>query len=124
MGSNNNLALYVNKFVKLVLEKNNEVPYVYGNIIAYLKYDENLKMYILNHPYQEKIEKCESGEAAFNPMDVKFIRMANEAEKILWAKEYVRFHNDWVNTKGYDYCELDFAVNEILLDNCIEITLK
>ena len=122
MGVSNNLALYVNQFIKLILEKNNEVPYVYGNIIAYLRYDENLKMYMLNHPYQEKIGKCESGEAAFSPEDVKFIRMANEAEKILWAKEYKQFHNDWVKAKGYDYCELDFIANKLLDD--VEITMK
>ena len=114
MGVSNNLALYVNQFIKLILEKNNEVPYVYGNIIAYLRYDENLKMYLLNHPYQEKIEKCESGEAAFNPTDVKFIRMATEAEKRLWANEYVRFHNDWVKAKGYDDCALDLPIDEML----------
>lgn len=112
---NNNLALYANNFIKLTLEKNVEVPYVYGDIIAYLKYDNILKAYVLNHPYEEKVKRCNCGEAAFSPMDVKFIRFATDEEKALWANEYIKFHNDWLNAKGYDYCELnDVSICEIL----------
>ena len=38
-----NLSLYKDKVVKITLEKNKEIPYVYGYLIALLKYDNTIK---------------------------------------------------------------------------------
>lgn len=119
-----NLSLYANNFVKIKLEKNKEVPYIYGNIIAYLKYDDIVKSYVLNHPYDEKTGRCDCGESAFSPEDVKFIRLANGDEKKLWMREYIKFHNDWVKAKGTDYCELEIPINEILENTVVDLEMK
>ena len=120
--SNFNLDQYANSFIKLSLKENKEIPYVHGDIIAYLRYDEGIKMYVLNHPYKEESGKCDSGEAAFSPSDIKDIRMANDEEKRLWATEYIKFHNDWIKAKGYDCCELDLSISEIL--GTIDLKMK
>ena len=109
-----NLSLYTNQFVKIVLEKNNEIPYVYGNLIAYLMYDEKIKQYILNHPYDIKKKFCLAGEAAFNPNDVKSIVPATMAERTNWVGEYIKFHKEVIKEKGSDPCTLHLSIEDII----------
>jgi len=117
-----NLSLYVNKFVKIVLEKNKEVPYVYGNLVGYLRYDEKFKMYLINHPYNLSSGKCDCGEAAFDPNDIKDIKPATDNERKLWACEYIKFHSACVKAKGRDECKLDLPLDEILPS--LKLTMK
>lgn len=109
-----NLSLYTNQFVKIKLEKNNEIPYVYGNLIAYLMYDENIKQYVLNHPYDIKTNRCLAGEAAFDPNDVKSIVPASTTERTNWAAEYIKFHKEVIKEKGSDPCALHLTIEDII----------
>lgn len=105
--ANLNLSLYNDTVVKIRLEKNLEIPYAYGDLIALIKYDESLKAYVMNHPYDCKKMYCIAGVAAFDPNDVLSIAQANENESITWVNEYMRFHHSIIMEKGCDACELD-----------------
>lgn len=109
-----NLSLYNNQLVRIKLEKNSEVPYIYGNLIAYLMYDEGIKQYVLNHPYDMKTKRCLAGEAGFDPNDVKTIYPASTSEKMDWADEYIKFHKEVVKEKGCDPCALHLYVKDII----------
>lgn len=111
-----NLSTYVNKIVKIVLEKNPEVPYVYGTLIALLQYDAGIKAYVLNHPYNIRTKTVPCGLAGFAPSDVKSISIPNNQELTKWFMEYVLFHNQVLKDQGYDICEIDPHDIEIGLD--------
>ena len=117
MGPNShfNLSLYKDKVVKISLEKNKEIPYIYGCLIALLKYDEGLKSYILSHPYDIKTKEILAGEAAFDPIDVKSVFEVSKDEFLEWEKNYVDFRNSVIKEKGYDACEIDVKDLEISL---------
>ena len=117
MGANShfNLSLYKDKVVKITLEKNKEIPYVYGYLIALLKYDDGLKAYILSHPYDTKTKEILAGQAAFDPVDVKSISEVSKEEFLEWEKKYVVFRNSVIKEKGYDTCEVDIKDLEISL---------
>ena len=110
-----NLSLYKDKVIKITLEKNKEIPYVYGCLIALLKYDEGLKSYILSHPYDTKTKEILAGEAAFDPIDVKSVFEVSKDEFLEWEKKYVVFRNSVIKEKGYDACEIDVKDLEISL---------
>lgn len=110
-----NLSLYQNKVVKITLEKNKEIPYVYGHLIALLKYDEGMKIYILSHPYDTKTKEILAGQAGFNPADVKFVAEVSKEEFLEWEKKYVVFRNSVIKERGYDTCEVDIKDLEIPL---------
>ena len=110
-----NLALYKDKVVKITLEKNTEIPYVYGYLIALLKYDEGMKNYILSHPYDTKTKEILAGQAAFDPVDVKSIFEVNKDELIEWYSKYYAFHKSIIKEKSYDTCEVDIKDLEISL---------
>lgn len=110
-----NLSLYKDKVVKIALEKNKEIPYIYGCLIALLKYDEGLKSYILSHPYDTKTKEILAGEAAFDPIDVKSVFEVSKDEFLEWEKKYVVFRNSVIKEKGYDACEIDAKDLEISL---------
>lgn len=110
-----NLSLYKDKIVKITLEKNKEIPYVYGYLIALLKYDEGIKTYILSHPYDTKTKEILAGQAAFDPVDVKSILPVSKEEFLEWEKKYVVFRNSVIKEKGYDTCEVDIKDLEISL---------
>jgi len=122
MSARLNLSTYVNKFVKIKLGKNPEVPYIHGIIIAYLKYDENCKIYILNYPYNTKTNSCDMGEAGFDPNDIESITLASDKERILWLGEYVKFVKSVINENGCDPCVLDMRIEELVPG--IEIIMK
>lgn len=111
--TNLNLSLYNDKVVKIKLEKNTEIPYVYGELIALIQYDDILKAYVMNHPYDIKRKMCIAGDAAFAPCDVLSIVPANEEESTTWVNAYMEFHDSIVKEKGYDFCKLD-DVNKYL----------
>jgi len=108
-----NLSLYKDKVVKITLEKNKEIPYVYGYLIALLKYDEGMKIYVLSHPYGIKTKEILAGQAAFDPVDVKFISEVSKEEFLEWEKKYMAFRNSVIKEKGYDTCEADIKNLEI-----------
>ena len=110
-----NLSLYKDKVVKITLEKNKEIPYVYGYLIALLKYDEGMKTYILSHPYDTKTKEILAGQAAFDPTDIKSISDVSKEEFLEWEKKYVVFRNSVIKEKGYDTCEVDIKDLEISL---------
>lgn len=110
-----NLSLYKDKVVKITLEKNKEVPYVYGHLIALLKYDNNIKSYILNHPYNIKTKEILAGQAAFDPVDIKAITEISKEEFLEWERNYIVFKNSVIKEKGYDTCEIDSKDLEISL---------
>ena len=110
-----NLSLYKDKVIKITLEKNKEIPYVYGCLIALLKYDEGLKSYILSHPYDTKTKEILAGEAAFDPIDVKSVFEVSKDEFLEWEKNYVDCRNSVIKEKGYDACEIDVKDLEISL---------
>ena len=110
-----NLSLYKDKVVKIILEKNKEIPYVYGYLIALLKYDEGMKTYVLSHPYDTKAKNILAGLAAFDPADIKSISDVSKEEFIEWEKKYVGFRNSVIKEKGYDTCEVDIKDLEISL---------
>ena len=110
-----NLSLYKDKVVKITLEKNKEIPYVYGYLIALLKYDNTIKSYILSHPYDTKTKEILAGQAAFDPVDVKSISDASKEEFLEWEKKYIVFRNSVIKEKGYDTCEVDSKDLEIQL---------
>ena len=110
-----NLSLYKDKVVKLTLEKNKEIPYVYGYLIALLKYDEGMKAYILSHPYDTKTKEILAGQAAFDPIDVKSIFEVSKDELLEWYLTYYAFHKSIIKEKGYDTCEVDIKDLEISL---------
>lgn len=110
-----NLSLYKDKVIKITLEKNKEIPYVYGYLIALLKYDEGMKTYILSHPYDTKTEEILAGQAGFDPVDVKSIFEVNNDELIEWYSKYYAFHKSIIKEKGYDTCEADIKDLEISL---------
>ena len=110
-----NLSLYKDKVVKITLEKNKEIPYVYGYLIALLKYDNTIKSYILSHPYDTKTKEILAGQAAFDPVDVKSISDASKEEFLEWEKKYTVFRNSVIKEKGYDTCEVDIKDLEISL---------
>lgn len=109
-----NLEPFLNQFIKIKLEKNKEVPYVFGDLVGYLSYDEKFKMFLINHPYDIKTNKCLCGEAAFNPNDLKDIKLASDDDRRLWACEYIKFHRNCVKSKGYDNCALDLPLDSII----------
>ena len=117
MGTNShfNLSLYKDKVVKITLEKNKEIPYVYGYLIALLKYDEGMKTYILSHPYDTKTKEILAGQAAFDPVDVKSIFEVSKDELLEWYLKYYAFHKSIIKEKGYDTCEVDIKDLEISL---------
>ena len=117
MGPNShfNLSLYKDKVVKITLEQNKEIPYVYGYLIALLKYDNILKTYILSHPYDTKTKEILAGEAAFDLDNVKSISEISKDEFLEWEKKYVDFRNSVIKEKGYDTCEIDVKDLEIRL---------
>jgi len=110
-----NLSLYKDKVVKITLEKNKEIPYVYGYLIALLKYDEGMKTYVLSHPCDTKTKEILAGQAAFDPVDVKSISDVNEDELSEWYSKYYAFHKSIIKEKGYDTCEVDIKDLEISL---------
>lgn len=110
-----NLSLYKDKVIKITLEKNKEIPYIYGCLIALLKYDEGLKSYILSHPYDTKTKEILAGEAAFDHIDVKSVFEVSKVEFLEWEKKYVVFRNSVIKEKGYDACEIDAKDLEISL---------
>lgn len=110
-----NLSLYKDKVVKITLEKNKEIPYVYGHLIALLKYDNTIKSYILSHPYDTKTKEILAGQAAFDPVDIKSISDASKEEFLEWEKKYTVFRNSVIKEKGYDTCEVDIKDLEISL---------
>ena len=110
-----NLSLYKDKVIKIALEKNKEVPYVYGCLIALLKYDEGVKSYILSHPYDTKTKEILAGEAAFDLINVKSVFEVSKDEFLEWEKKYVVFRNSVIKEKGYDACEIDTKDLEITL---------
>ena len=110
-----NLSLYKDKVVKITLEKNKEIPYVYGYLIALLKYDEGMKTYVLSHPYDTKTKEILAGQAAFDPHDIKSISEVSKEEFLEWEKKYVVFRNFVIKEKGYDTCEVDIKDLEISL---------
>ena len=110
-----NLSLYKDKVIKITLEKNKEIPYVYGNLITMLKYDEGMKTYILSHPYDTKTKEILAGQAAFDPVDVKSISEVSKDEFLEWEKKYMVFRNSIIKEKGYDTCEIDSKDLEISL---------
>ena len=110
-----NLSLYKDKVVKITLEKNKEIPYVYGNLIALLKYDKGIKNYILSHPYDIKTKEILAGQAAFDHADVKSISEVSKDEFLEWKKKYIIFRNSVIKEKGYDTCEIDIKDLEISL---------
>ena len=110
-----NLSLYKDKVVKISLEKNKEIPYVYGYLIALIKYDNIINSYILSHPYDIKTKEILAGQAAFDPIDVKSITEVSKDEFLEWEKKYVDFRNSVIKEKGYDACEIDVKDLEITL---------
>ena len=110
-----NLSLYKDKVVKITLEKNKEIPYVYGCLIALIKYDNIINSYILSHPYDIKTKEILAGEAAFDPIDVKSVFEVSKDEFLEWEKKYVVFRNSVIKEKGYDACEIDTKDLEISL---------
>ena len=110
-----NLSLYKDKVVKITLEKNKEIPYVYGYLIALLKYDNIVKSYILSHPYDIKTKEILAGESAFDPIDVKSIFEVSKDELIEWYSKYYTFHKSIIKETGYDTCEVDIKDLEISL---------
>ena len=110
-----NLSLYKDKVVKISLEKNKEIPYVYGSLIALIKYDNIINSYILSHPYDIKTKEILAGQAAFDPIDVKSITEVSKDEFLEWEKKYVDFRNSVIKEKGYDACEIDVKDLEITL---------
>ena len=113
-----NLSLYKDKVVKISLEKNKEIPYVYGYLIALIKYDNIINSYILSHPYDIKTKEILAGQAAFDPVDVKSISEVSKEEFLEWEKKYMVFRNSVIKEKGYDTCEVDSKDLEI------QITIK
>lgn len=111
-----NLSLYKDKVVKITLEQNKEIPYVYGHLIVLLKYDNILKTYILSHPYDTKTKEILAGQAAFDPVDVKSISEVSKEEFLEWEKKYIVFRNSVIKEKGYDICEVDSKDLEIQLN--------
>lgn len=110
-----NLSLYKDKVIKILLEKNKEIPYVYGNLIALLKYDEGMKSYILSHPYDISTKEILAGQATFDPIDVKSVSEVNKDELVEWYSKYYTFHKSVIKEKGYDTCEVDIKDLEISL---------
>lgn len=110
-----NLSFYKDKVIKITLEKNKEIPYVYGYLIALLKYDEGMKTYILSHPYDTKTKEILAGQTAFDPADIKFISEVSKEEFLDWEKKYTIFRNSVIKEKGYDTCEIDIKDLEISL---------
>ena len=110
-----NLSLYKDKVIKITLEKNKEIPYVYGYLIALLKYDNIINSYILSHPYDIKTEEILAGQAVFDPIDIKSISEVSKEEFLEWEKKYVVFRNSVIKEKGYDACEIDVKDLEISL---------
>ena len=110
-----NLSLYKDKVIKITLEKNKEIPYVYGCLITLIKYDNIINSYILSHPYDIKTKEILAGEAAFDPIDVKSITEVSKEEFLEWEKKYVDFRNSVIKEKGYDACEIDVKDLEISL---------
>ncbi len=110
-----NLSLYKDKVVKITLEQNKEIPYVYGYLITLLKYDNILKTYILSHPYDTKTKEILAGQAAFDPVDIKSISEVSKEEFLEWEKKYIVFRNSVIKEKGYDTCEIDIKDLEISL---------
>lgn len=109
------LSLYKDKVIKITLEKNKEIPYVYGCLIALLKYDNIIKSYILSHPYDIKTKEILAGQAAFDPIDIKSISDVSKDEFFEWEKKYVVFRNSVIKEKGHDICEVDSKDLEISL---------
>ena len=110
-----NLSLYKDKVIKITLEKNKEIPYVYGCLIALLKYDDIIKSYILSHPYDIKTKEILAGQAAFDSIDIKSISEVSKDEFLEWKKKYIDFKNSVIKEKGYDACEIDIKDLEISL---------
>lgn len=110
-----NLSLYKDRVVKITLEKNKEIPYVYGYLIALLKYDEGIKTYILSHPYDTKTKEILAGQSAFDQADIKSISEVNQNELVEWYTKYYTFHKFVIKEKGYDTCEVDIKDLEIPL---------
>lgn len=110
-----NLSLYKDKVIKITLEKNKEIPYIYGYLIVLLKYDEGMKTYILSHPYDTKTKEILTGQAAFDPVDIKSISEVNKDELVEWYSKYHTFHKSVIKEKGYDTCEVDIKDLEISL---------
>ena len=109
------LTLYKDKIIKITLEKNKEIPYIYGNLIALLKYDNIIKSYVLSHPYDIKTKEILAGYAAFDPLDVKSISEVNKDELLEWHSKYYIFHKSVIKEHGYDTCEIDIKDLEISL---------
>ena len=110
-----NLSLYKDKVIKKKKKKNKEIPYVYGCLIALIKYDNIINSYILSHPYDIKTKEILAGEAAFDPIDVKSITEVSKEEFLEWERKYVDFRNSVIKEKGYDACEIDVKYLEISL---------
>ena len=110
-----NLSLYKDKVIKITLEKNKEIPYIYGCLIALLKYDDIIKSYILSHPYDIKTKEILTGLSAFDPIDIKSISEVSKDEFLEWEKKYIDFKNSVIKEKGYDTCEIDIKDLEISL---------
>ena len=103
---------FKNKVVVIKLSKNNEVPFIRGEFITWLRYDNVLKKPLLNHPYDIEKGWVECGETNYGFENIVEIREATDEEYNKWKKAYNKFSKEVVKEKGYDSCWVNF--NEIV----------
>ena len=105
-----NYKRYNNKVVKLTENLNN------NNRTVIARFNQNNWGYDLGHPYdiEDKFMYCGSSYCA-NTDCIVSIEPVTIEEYEFWKKEYIQFHKETVEDKGYDSCEENLDIISPLL---------
>jgi ribA/ribD-fused uncharacterized protein len=127
------LSFFKNQVVKININKNKFVPYIYGDFIGLLQYDEIVKNYVLNHPMVFNKEKCcyevISQISNFCNYDVKKIKLTKFDDFYVWYLKQLEFECKLFQEKGHknevNFIELgenreDFIIDEDFRKEIIE----
>lgn len=130
---NRQLDYFKDQVVKICINKNKEIPYIHGDFIALLQYDEIVKNYVLNHPMVFNKEKCcyevISQISNFCNYDVKKIKLTKFDDFYVWYLKQLDFECKLFQEKGHknevNFIELsenreDFIIDEDFRKEIIE----
>jgi len=107
--SKDELEKFKDKVVVITIMNNSEIPYLSGTFLTLLRYDEHFKRCYLSHPCDINDDyNVDCGEASFDYSDVAGVIPASDEEFAIWKTKYEGFHNEVMQDKGYDTCEVNF----------------
>lgn len=94
------IKLYHEQVVKINIKKNEEIPYMYGDFLALLHYDNILGKYVLCYPFDLNKNTVVSSESNFEYEDVIKINLTTFDEYIKWRDEHNKFKLDLFKEKN------------------------